>query len=134
MDNGISKRNKWCYSIGGLRDVMYALVSTFLLVYIQYTVPLTNAQFASIGLIMTLCKVWDAINDPMMGTIIENAHLKGGKFRPWILIGAISSGIITALMFTVRAFTGWGYVIFIGIAYLFFQMCVRTACYKYTAV
>ena len=122
MDQKLTNRNKWCYSIGGLRDVEYQIVTMFLLVYIQYTVPLTNAQFAAIGVIMTLCKIWDAINDPMMGTIIENANLKGGKFRPWILIGALSSGLVTALMFTVRISNGWGYVAFIGVAYLLWGM------------
>lgn len=115
-------RNKWCYSLGGLRDVHYQFVSMFLLVYIQYTMTLTDAQFAAIGVIMTLCKVWDAINDPMMGTIIENAHLKSGKFRPWIIIGALASGVITVLMFLVRAFTGWGFVAFFGVLYLFWGM------------
>lgn len=115
-------RNKWCYSLGGLRDVHYQFVSMFLLVYIQYTMTLTDAQFAAIGVIMTLCKVWDAINDPMMGTIIENAQLKSGKFRPWILIGALASGLITALMFLVRSFTGWGFVAFFGVLYLFWGM------------
>lgn len=118
----LTARNRWCYSIGGLRDVMYTFVSMFLLVYIQYTVPLTDAQFAVIGLIMTLCKVWDAINDPMMGTIIENSRLKSGKFRPWILIGAITSSIITALMFLIRMNDGWSYVIFIGVMYLLWGM------------
>ena len=118
----VFNRNKWCYSLGGLRDVLYQFVSMFLLVYIQYTMSLTDAQFAAIGIIMTLCKVWDAINDPMMGTIIENVNLKSGKFRPWIIIGALASGVITALMFLVRAFSGWGFVAFFGVLYLFWGM------------
>lgn len=111
-------KNKWCYSIGGLRDVLYAFVTMFLLVYIQYTVPLTNAQFAAIGVIMTLCKIWDAINDPIMATIVENARLKGGKFRPWIMIGAVCTALVTAAMFLVRIDSGWGYVAFVGVMYL----------------
>ena len=118
----LTSRNKWCYSLGGLRDVHYQFVSMFLLVYIQYTVPLTNAQFAAIGVIMTVCKIWDAINDPMMGTIIENAHLKGGKFRPWIIMGAVASGIVTACMFLVRGVSGWGFVAFFGLCYLMWGM------------
>lgn len=118
----LSNRNKWCYSIGGLRDCLYMLVSTFLLVYVQYTMSLTNAQFAAIGIIMALCKVWDAINDPMMGTIIENSRLKGGKFRPWILIGALTNAVVTLSLFTVRITSGWGFVVFFGIMYLLWGM------------
>lgn len=49
----------------------YALVSMFLLTYIQYTMKLTVAQYAVISAIMVVCLLWDAINDPMMGIIIE---------------------------------------------------------------
>lgn len=118
----LTPRNKWCYSIGGLRDVLYAFVSMFLMVYIQYTVPLTDAQFAAIGVIMTLAKVWDAVNDPIMGAIVENSHLKAGKFRPWILWGAVLTAAITAAMFLIRINNGWGYVAFIGIIYVLWDM------------
>ncbi len=57
----------------------YALVSMFLLTYIQYTMKLTVAQYAVISAIMVVCLLWDAINDPMMGIIIENSHLKSRK-------------------------------------------------------
>ena len=54
-------------------DMAYALVSMFLLTYIQYTMKLTVAQYAAISMIVVVCLLWDAINDPMMGIIIENA-------------------------------------------------------------
>lgn len=84
----LDKRTKWTYCIGATgRDMAYALVSMFLLTYIQYTMKLTVAQYAAISAIMVVCLLWDAINDPMMGIIIENSHLKAGKFKPWIFMG-----------------------------------------------
>ena len=89
-NNKLDKRTKWSYCIGATgRDMAYALVSMFLLTYIQYTMKLTVAQYAVISAIMVVCLLWDAINDPMMGIIIENSHLKAGKFKPWIFIGAV---------------------------------------------
>ena len=89
-NNKLDKRTKWSYCIGATgRDMAYALVSMFLLTYIQYTMKLTVAQYAVISAIMVVCLLWDAINDPMMGIIIENSHLKAGKFKPWIFIGVI---------------------------------------------
>lgn len=118
----LDKRTKWSYCIGATgRDMAYALVSMFLLNYIQYTMKLTVAQYATISAIVVVCLFWDAFNDPMMGIIIENAHLKSGKFRPWILIGVILNCLVIIALFTVRP-EGWGFVVFFGIGYLLWGM------------
>ena len=99
----ITNRNKWSYSIGCIgRDMLFVLVSMFILAYIQYTMNLSVAQFTVISGIMIFARIWDAINDPMMGMIIENSRLKGGKFRPWIMIGGLSNFFVTLLLFTLR--------------------------------
>lgn len=119
---GLDKRTKWSYCIGATgRDMAYALVSMFLLTYIQYTMKLTVAQYAAISMIVVVCLLWDAINDPMMGIIIENAHLKSGKFKPWILLGVILNCIVIICLFTIRP-EGWGFVVFFGIGYLLWGM------------
>ena len=92
-----------------------------LLTYIQYTMKLTVAQYAVISAIMVVCLLWDAINDPMMGIIIENSHLKAGKFKPWIFIGVILNSLIIICLFTVRP-EGWGFVAFFGVGYLLWGM------------
>ena len=118
----LDNRTKWCYTIGATgRDAAYAMVSMYLVTYIQYTMKLSVAQFAAISAIMIVCLIWDAINDPMMGIIIENCHFKQGKFRPWILCGSILNAIVIVLMFTVRP-TGWRFVAFFGISYLLWGM------------
>ena len=118
-----NKRNKWCLSIGCTgRDLCYILVSMFLLTYIQYTGLVNTEQFVVLTIIIVLCRVWDAINDPMMGTIISNTHTKFGKFRPWVLIGAVTNAIVMALLFTVRFSNGWANVAFLGTMYLLWGM------------
>ncbi|MFA5154327.1 MAG: MFS transporter, partial [Clostridia bacterium] len=85
-------RNKWFYSTGGIgRDMAYQLFSAYLLTYVMFTKTITNAQFAAISVIMIVCRIFDALNDPIMGGIIENTKMKLGKFKPWILIGALTS-------------------------------------------
>ena len=120
--NQISKRNKWTYSVGCIgRDMIFILVAMFILPYIQYTMNLTIGQFSAISAIMIFARIWDAINDPMMGMIIENSRLKGGKFRPWIMIGGATNFVITILLFVLRP-TGWAFVLFFGIAYVAWGM------------
>ena len=77
-------RNKWLFSTGGIgRDMSYQLVSAFLLVYVQFAVSLTVAQFTTLSLIIGIGgRLWDAFNDPIMGAIIEGSHIKWGKFKP----------------------------------------------------
>lgn len=120
--NSISKRNKWTYSIGCIgRDMIFILVAMFILPYIQYTMNLSIAQFSAISGIMIFARIWDAFNDPMMGMIIENSRLKGGKFRPWTMMGGVINFLITILLFLVRP-GGWTFVLFFGIAYICWGM------------
>lgn len=121
-NNKLYKRTKWCYCVGATgRDMAYAFVTMFLLTYIQYTMKLTVAQYATISAILVACLLWDAINDPMMGIIIENTHLKTGKFKPWILLGVFLNALVIICLFTVRP-EGWGFVAFFGAGYLLWGM------------
>ena len=122
MNEKLDNRTKWCYCIGSTgRDAAYALVSMFLILYVQYTMNLTSAQFAVISAAMIACMVWDAVNDLLMGIIIENTHMKMGKFKPWILIGAVSNAVIIVCLFTIRP-AGWGFVGFYSLFYLLWGM------------
>ena len=103
------------------RDAAYTLVSMFLLTYIQYTMKLEIIQFTVISVTMVVCMIWDAVNDLLMSSIIENSHFKAGKYRPFIIVGAILNAVVIALMFTVRP-TGWAFVIFFCIMYLLWGM------------
>lgn len=115
-------RTKWSYSIGATgRDMAYALVSMYLMNYIQYTMNLSVAQFMVISVIMVICLVWDAINDPLMGVIIENCNFKTGKYKPWIFTGSILNALVIIAMFSLRP-TGWGFVAFFGVSYLLWGM------------
>lgn len=122
MNEKLDARTKWTYCIGATgRDAAYALVSMYLILYVQYTMNLTSAQFAVISGAMILCMVWDAINDLLMGIIIENTHFKMGKFKPWILIGCITNAIVIVCLFTIRP-SGWGFVAFYSLFYLLWGM------------
>ena len=116
-------RNKWFFSTSGIgRDMSYALIDSFLLVYIQFGVSLTLAQFTALSLIIGVGgRVWDALNDPLMGAIVDGSHLRWGKFRPWILLGAILCGSVIITMFNVQSVTGWRFVVFMTIMYLLWE-------------
>ncbi len=116
------RKNKWFFSVSGIgRDLSYQLVATFLLTYIQFGVALTTVQFTVLYILIAVGgKVWDAINDPMMGAIIEGTHMKWGKFKPWIIVGAVSCGAVILAMFNIRPL-GWGFVVYMTIIYLLWE-------------
>jgi len=118
----MTNRTKWSYCVGATgRDAAYVLVSMFLMLYVQYTMKLSTLQYAVISGCMIVCMVWDAVNDLIMGIIIENTHFKMGKFKPWILMGAILNAFVIVCLFSIRP-TGWGFVAFYCIGYLCWGM------------
>ncbi|HRR35978.1 MAG TPA: MFS transporter, partial [Clostridia bacterium] len=123
MENDkIFNRNKWFYSLGGIgRDMAYQLFSAYLLTYVMFTKTLTNAQFAAISIIMVICRIFDALNDPVMGGIIENTRMKWGKFKPWIVIGALTNAVVMVIYFS-SPLEGWPFVIFFACMYLLFDI------------
>ena len=44
-------------------------------------------------------KIWDGVNDMMMGTVIDNTYTKWGKFRPWCAIGAVTNAFMVVATF-----------------------------------
>ena len=116
--NKVPKFTRWFYPFSGIfRDACYALVGSFLLQYAITSGVLSNnpdtfaTQYGVITIAMMVALVWDGINDPIMGFIVEKVHFKLGKFKPWILIGAIGNTLAVMLLFLVRpGGNGWAFV------------------------
>ena len=108
---------KWLYCSSGMfRDGVYQFVSMFLLTFVQFfalgfakTPEEYGMYFGAITIIVVILRIWDGVNDPIMGWIIEKCKFKWGKYRPWILIGALSNSIVTILMFWILP-EGWAFV------------------------
>ncbi len=116
------RRNKWVYSLGGVgRDLAYSLYTYFLLTFILYTKDVTDGEFATISIIMIICRIWDGINDPIMGGIIENTRSKFGKFKPWIIIGAVTNATVLILIYTLPL-KGTAFVIAFAFLYLLWDI------------
>ena len=103
------------------RDMMYNLVTNFLLTYILFTKGLTAAQLGTITAIMVAARVFDAMNDPIMGNIIEMTHTRWGKFKPWLVIGIVLSSIVVTMVFSTDL-KGWDFVILFGIFYFCYSI------------
>ena len=78
------------------QNLIYNIVATGLYFYFQNVICLPAM---ALGWIMTIARIWDAINDPMMGTIVDKTHSKWGKCRPYLIIFPAIIGVITILTF-----------------------------------
>ena len=118
----IRKRNLWMFPLGTVgRDMMYNLVTNFLLTYILFTKGLTAAQLGAITAIMVAARIFDALNDPIMGNIIESTHTRWGKFKPWLVGGIVLSCIVVTMVFSTKL-TGWNFVILFGVFYFCYSI------------
>lgn len=113
-------RNKYTFGLGTVgRDMVYTMVSMYLIYYLTDVLSLPTSSLWWITAIMLCCRVFDALNDPIMGVIVDNTHNRFGKFKPWIALGACLSGIVTVLLFTDMGLQGGAYVVVFAILYLF---------------
>lgn len=87
------------YAFGDIGcSLFFAFVSSYLMVF--YTDVLGIAS-ASVGTLFIVARIWDAINDPMMGTIIDKKKAtKHGKFRPYVVRFGFPLVIVGILTFT----------------------------------
>lgn len=78
------------------QNLIYNIVATGLYFYFQNVICL-NAM--ALSTIFAVARVWDAVNDPMMGTIVDKTRSKWGKCRPYLLFFPAIIGIVTILCF-----------------------------------
>ncbi len=120
-------RNAWCFGLGTVgRDAMYSLVSMYFITFLTEVVGLADKYLAIIGGLMVVFRVFDALNDPVMGTIVDNTRTRWGKFKPWILFGMFASGILAVLLFSDPGLTDGAYVAFAAVVYLLWGMAYTT--------
>lgn len=122
MDEKRQKKNLLMFPLGTVgRDMVYSLVTNFLLTYILFTRGLTPAQLAAVTAIMVAARVFDALNDPVMGNLIERTRTRWGKFKPWLLAGVLSTSVVVYLAFNTNL-QGWSFVWFFGVIYILFSV------------
>lgn len=105
--NPVEKLNKGVaavYSVGGMGGaVAWYMINNYLNLFYTDVVGLSAT---AISLIMLIARIWDAVNDPMMGAIVDRTQTKWGKFRPWLFIAPPFLAIFNVLTFTVWPLEG----------------------------
>jgi len=118
----LSFREKYSYGIGAFgKDLVYAFVATYLMMFFTDEVGLSSVF---VGGLFFVSRFWDAINDPIMGNIVDNTNTRWGKFRPWILIGTLINAIVLVFLFVnpTSFLSGKMVYVYCSVAYILWGM------------
>lgn len=134
----LSFSTKLAYGAGDLGPAITANIGVFFALFFFTNVAGLNAGLA--GSILMIGKIWDAINDPMVGVLSDRTKSRWGRRLPWMLYGAIPFGIFFFLQWIVPQFSEdrsanqlalfWYYVIIA----IFFNMFYTAVNLPYTAL
>lgn len=97
-DRPFGMRDKIGYALGDFGCQMsFALITAYLADFYTQYIGLTEATWA---IIIIFLKIWDAVNDPIMGGIMDSRRISAkSKYKPWIRIGSFGLIVSGALAF-----------------------------------
>jgi len=132
-DQKLDLKTKLAYGAGDLGPAITANISVFYLLFFFTNVAGISAGLA--GSILMVGKIWDAINDPIVGVMTDRTKSgRWGRRLPWLLYGAIPFGIFFFLQWIVPTTNVWGlfwYYVIIGVISQVFYTVVNL---PYTAM
>ena len=111
---------KLCYSIGYAgKDCFQTITNSYLMMFLMMVAGVPGGF---IGTMMLAARIWDAINDPILGSLADHTRTKWGKFRPYLL-SSIPMAVIFALLFFVPDLDSTGKMVYFTVVYILYGMC-----------
>lgn len=122
--SSISMREKISYGLGDFAShTSWDMIASFLLFF--YT-DVAGIAIAATGTLMLVTRVFDALIDPAIGSMVDRTATRYGKARPYLLFGAIPFGVVLVALFCVPFHTEPARIIYayltlnlIGVIYSF---------------
>lgn len=116
MGKKLSWGTKFGYGFGTFgKSMSYGLANGFISMYFVSVLGLSTEFLA---VMFFLARIWDGVNDLLMGTIIDNTKSRLGKFRPWVLSGALLNAVVTVGLFWQPGLKGAALYVFATAMYL----------------
>lgn len=108
------------YGFGDLASVLYwQTISSYLLYFYTDVFGITAA---AAGTMILVTRMWDGVNDPLMGIIADRTNTRWGKFRPYLLWMSVPLAIMGVLTFSVPDFGYSGKLIYAYVTFTLFMM------------
>ena len=120
------------YSLGDAASNLYfGIFMSFLPIF--YT-DVFGLPAAAMGTMLMITRLWDAVNDPIMGTITDRTETRWGKFRPYIIGWAPILAVGGILAFTTPDFEIGGKIFYAYISYTILTMLYTAVNVPYSAL
>jgi GPH family glycoside/pentoside/hexuronide:cation symporter/probable glucitol transport protein GutA len=101
------------------QNLIFGLWSSYMLVFFTDVFGIAGG---AAGLIMMFTRIWDAVNDPMMGVIADRTRTRWGRYRPWLLFMALPIIFFLALNFSAPNFSQTGKIVYAAVTYVCMSM------------
>ncbi|WP_395322348.1 glycoside-pentoside-hexuronide (GPH):cation symporter [Levilactobacillus parabrevis] len=101
-------------------NLIYASLSSYLLFF--YT-DVFGLSAGAASLLFLVVRFIDAFSDPIIGFFVDKSNTRWGKYRPFLLYGAIPFAILAVLCFTVPSFGGVGKLAYAYVTYILLSVC-----------
>ena len=119
------RKNTVFYGFGTIgRDMFYGLESNALIYFLTNILDLPLRVYVATTIAFTILRIFDALNDPIMGWIIQNSKSKYGKFKPPMIIGALIGIGFYLILFSDFGLRNWLFVVIFSLAYLGFDVFI----------
>ncbi|MBO1514112.1 MFS transporter [Metabacillus bambusae] len=116
----LSTLEKASYGFGDLAsNFVWGMTSSYLLFF--YT-DIFGITAAAVGTLFLLTRIWDAVNDPIMGILVDRTKTKHGKARPYILYLSIPFAVLSILTFITPDFSDTGKLVYAYVTYTLLGM------------
>ncbi len=120
MEKYVKTREWMAYAVGALgQGMVYAIMSSYISDFYLSVLKLTPVF---VLLLMLLARIWDAVNDPIMGYIVDRSNFKNGKMRPYLIFTPIPIAILTVLLFFAPNLSGWQLMVYTAVTYIAWGM------------
>lgn len=120
MEKYVPKKEWMAYAVGALgQGMIYAIMSSYIS---DFYLSVLKLAPIFVLLLMLLARIWDAVNDPIMGYIADRSHFKNGKMRPYIIFTPIPIAILTILLFYAPNLSGWQLLVYAAVTYVAWGM------------
>ena len=83
------------------QNLVYNWLNLFLLAFLYEGLKLSSRGIATLTVVLTVVRIWDAVNDIAIGLLVDRTRTRWGTFRPYPLITALPIAILTTLLFAI---------------------------------
>ena len=125
-------REKFSYGFGDLASVLYWQTFMLYFTYFYTDVFLIPASVAATMFLAS--RIWDGVNDPIMGMIADRTKTRWGKFRPYLLWLCVPFAVVGVLTFTVPDLEPTGKLVWAYVTFNLLMMLYTAINIPYTAL